>query len=277
MAGSPKRFATGFQFVEGPTFDSDGNLFVVNLKGGTISKITPRKKVTTFVDTSGGPNGQQFDSQGHLFVCDVKHRAILQITPDGIISQVVTEDDEGEKLAGPNDITFAEDGGYYFTDPEGSNLENAVGSVYHVDAGGNVTRIAAGLAYPNGLVVSEDGRRLYVAETMTRRIHAYALRPDGSSAAARIHAELPEGGVGPDGMALDVEGNLYVAYYGAGTVCVFDRWGGLKEQIPAGGKNPTNVAFGGKNNQSLYVTETETDAVYVLKCDIPGLPTAGQV
>jgi len=276
MARSPKKFATGFEFTEGPAFDRDGNLFVVSVQGGYISRITPRGKVSTFVNTGGGPNGQKFDAHGHLFVCDFKHKAILDVMPDGTYSRVVTENDRGEPLKGPNDLVFSGDGGYYFTDPTGSSMEEPVGAVYRVDPDGKVKAFAEGLAYPNGVAVSEDERRVFVAETFTRKIHSYALRKDGTAAASRIHAELPEGGLGPDGMALDVEGNLYVAYYGAGTVAVFDAWGNLKEQLKAGGKNPTNVAFGGKDRSNLYITEAETNSVYVHKLKIPGLPLYGQ-
>lgn len=275
MAREPKQFASGFEFVEGPAFDRKGNLFVVNVHGGYISKITPRKKVSVFVDTGGGPNGAKFNRYDHLFVCDYKLKAILHILPDGTFSKVVTECDE-EPLRGPNDLVFSGDGGYFFTDPTDSTIENPIGAVYRVDAGGNVKRFAQGFAYPNGVAISEDERRLFLAETCTRRIHAYALRPDGMPAAARIHAELPEGGVGPDGMALDMEGNLYIAYYGAGVIVVLDEWGNLAEELPAGGKNPTNVAFGGKGRRYLYITEAETNAVYVHKRRIPGLPLFGQ-
>ena len=275
MAASPKRFASGFEFVEGPAFNRDGELFVVNVKGGYVSRVSPRGKVSVFVNTNGAPNGAKFDAHGHLFVCDCKLKSILDIAPDGLFSKVVTECD-GKPLKGPNDLCFSGDGSYYFTDPEGSSPENPIGTVHYVDSGGNVSTFAQGLQYPNGVAVSEDGRRVYVAETFTRYIHAFALRPDGSAAASRIHAELPEGGLGPDGMALDVEGNLYVAYYDAGVVTVIDQWGNVKEELDAGGKRPTNVAFGGKDRRRLYITETETDCVYVHKVKIPGLPLYGQ-
>ena len=275
MAGAPKRFASGFEFVEGPAFDSEETLHVVNVKGGYISKVSPRGKVTQFVNTNGAPNGAKFDAHGHLYVCDCKLQAILDIAPDGLFSKVVTESD-GKPLKGPNDLVFDMEGGYYFTDPEGSNMENPIGTVHRVDPGGNVSTFAQGLAYPNGIVVSEDQRRVFIAETFTRYIHSYALRPDGMAAASRVHGELPKGGLGPDGMALDVEGNLYVAYYDAGTIVVLDPWGNVKEELDAGGKRPTNVAFGGKDRTKLFITETETDSIYVHKVKVPGLPLYGQ-
>ena len=274
MARKPSRFACGFEFVEGPAFDREGNLFVVNLQGGYISKIGPRKKVSIFVHTGGAPNGAQFHANGHLFVCDCKLKAILDIAPDGPISRTITGW-EKSLLQGPNDITFSSDGGYYFTDPEGSSLENPIGNVYRVHPDSSVLLFAQGLAYPNGIVVSQAERRLFVSETFTRYIHAFALRADGMLAAGQVLAELPPGGVGPDGMALDVEGNLYVAYYGYGRIMVLNQWGTVIREIPAGGPNPTNVAFGGKERQYLYITEAETNCVYTIKNDVPGLPLFG--
>ncbi len=274
MAKKPSRYASGFEFVEGPAFDREGNLFVVNLKGGYISRITPRKKVSVFVNTGGAPNGASFHANGHLFVCDCKLKTVLDIAPDGTIVDAITGW-EKSLIQGPNDLVFTSDGGYYFTDPEGSSAENPIGAVYRVNPEGAVSQFAPGLAYPNGLAILEDERRLFIAETMTLCIHEFALRSDGTSQAGRVHAELPAGGVGPDGMALDVEGNLYVAYYGYGKVMVLDQWGNIAREIDAGGKNPTNLAFGGKGRKSLYITETETDSVYVVKNDIPGMALFG--
>jgi gluconolactonase len=274
MAKTPSRYASGFEFVEGPAFDREGNLFVVNLKGGYISRITPRKKVSEFVNTGGGPNGAKFHANGHLFVCDCKLKMVLDIAPDGTAVDAISGW-EKSLIQGPNDMVFTEDGGFYFTDPEGSSAENPIGAVYRVNTDGTMSQFAPGLAYPNGVAVLNEERRLFVAETMTLTIHEFALGPDWMSRAGQVHTELPPGGVGPDGMAFDVEGNLYVAYYGYGKVMVLDQWGNISREIDAGGQNPTNVAFGGKERRFLYITETETDSVYVIKNDTPGMALFG--
>lgn len=271
MAVTPKKFASGFEFAEGPAFDREGNLYVVNIQGGYIAKISPRGKVSRFCETGGGPNGAKFHADGDLYVCDAKLRAILCVSPNGMFTKVVTECD-GNPLLGPNDLVFAADGGYYFSDPLGSSVQNPIGAVYRVDPKSRVTRFASGFAFPNGVALSPDEKRLYLAESRTRRIHSFALRADGMPAAARVHAELPPGGDGPDGMAFDVEGNLYVAYYGMGKIYVIDQWGRITKELPAGGPNPTNVAFGGKGRKTLYITEAKTNCVYTIKNDIPGWP-----
>ena len=269
MAEKPKLYASGLDFPEGPAFDKNGTLHVVNLKGGTVSQIASRKRVSKFVHTDGAPNGAQFHANGHLFVCDAKRQAILDIAPDGSIVEAVTECD-GERLRGPNDLIFSDDGGYYFTDPAGSSLENQTGAVYRVDPDGTLHRCAQNLAFPNGVCLSPDGRRLYVAETHTRHIHEFALNASGMCAAGRLHSELPEGGEGPDGMAVDEEGMLYVAWYGMGKVVVLDKWGATVDEIALPGSRPTNVAFGGKEHRFLYITETETNSVYAVKNTTPG-------
>jgi len=273
MAAKPRQFASGFEFVKGPAFDRNGNLFVVNVQGGYLSKITPRGRVSRFVHTGGGPNGAKFHANSDLYVCDSGLRAILSVSPDGMFTKIVTEC-EGTALKGPNDLVFSKDGGFYFTDPLGSSLENRIGAVYRVTPDNKVLRFAQGYAWPNGVALSADERRLFLAESNTRRIHTFALRPDGLAAAGRVHAELPPGG-SPDGMAFDVEGNLYVAHFGTGKIVVLDTWGNIARELPAGGQKPTNLAFGGKNRRFLYVTEAETNSVYVLKNDIPGLPLFG--
>jgi gluconolactonase len=276
MAHKVKLYASGFGFPEGPAFDRDGNLFIVNLQGGYLSKITCRKRSTKWIETGGTPNGSKFHHDGRLFVCDSGLRAILDVAPDGSFTKAVTNCD-GEEFRGPNDLVFSSDGGFYFTDPVGSSAENPIGSVYRVNPDGTTHRGAQNLAFPNGICLSADGRRLFVAETHLHRIHEYALNANGLCAAGRIHTELPHEGEGPDGMALDIEGNLYVAAYGMGKILIVDRWGHITDEIELPGKTPTNVAFGGRGRKKLFITETETNSVYVVKIGIAGLPLYGEL
>ena len=128
-----------------------------------------------------------------------------------------------------------------------------------------------GLAFPNGICLSADEETLYVAETFTRRIHAFTLNPDGSADDRSLFAQM-EGGVGPDGMDFGADGNLYVAHYGKGVVAVIAPNGEVIAELPVPGKNPTNVDFW---EDSLYVTETETGAVFRLDIGVEGQPLFG--
>ena len=264
-------FATGFKFPEGPAFDRNGNLFVVDVETGDISKISPEGRVKTFLNTGGSPNGAKFHANGDLYVADRK-KGIIAISPDGEI-RVIVDHYQGKKFNGPNDLIFDSKGNLYFTDPHGSSAENPFGCVYRVLSGGEMTCLASGLAFPNGLVLSRDERYLFVANTRKNRVLRYVLDPPVRS---YIFSQL-SGGWGPDGMAFDVAGNLYVAHYGGGDVLIVNPKGDIIERVPIGGLHPTNVAFSGPDGKTLYVTEVETGSVYCFNTDHPGLPLYGDV
>ncbi len=262
-------FASGFQFPEGPAFDRDGNLFLVNVDTGVISKVSSEGNVETFVNTGGAPNGAKFHLNGDLYVAD-RRRGILAISPSGNIG-VVVDTDQGKRFSGPNDLVFDLNGNLYFTDPHGSSAENPFGRVYRFSSSGELTCLASGLAFPNGLVLSRDGQYLFVANTRKNRILRYVLTPPVRS---YVFSQL-SGGWGPDGMALDMAGNLYIAHYGGGEVIILNPKGEVVERVPVGGLYPTNVAFGGSGRKTLYVTEVETGSVYCFDADHAGLPLYG--
>jgi len=258
-------FATGFKFPEGPAFDRNGNLFVVDVDTGDISKISPEGQVKIFINTGGAPNGAKFHANGDLYVADRK-KGIIAISSDGKI-RVIVDHYEGKKFYGPNDLIFDSKGNLYFTDPHGSSAENPFGCVYRFSSSGELTCLASGLAFPNGLVLSKDEKFLFVANTRKNRILRYVLDPPVRS---YIFSQL-SGGWGPDGLAFDVAGNLYVAHYGGGDVIILNPKGEIVERVPVGGGHPTNVAFGGPDRKTLYVTEVETGSVYCFNTDHAGL------
>jgi gluconolactonase len=260
-------FAKGFKFPEGPVFDRDGHLFVVDVETGDISTISPEGRVKTFLNTGGAPNGAKFHANGDLYVADRK-LGIIAISSNREI-RVIVDHYQGKKLNGPNDLTFDTGGNLYFTDHEGSSADNPFGSVYRVSSRGEMICLATGLAFPNGLVLSRDERHLFVAITRKNRVLRYVLDPP--PVRSYIFSQL-SGGWGPDGMAFDVAGNLYVAHYGGGEVIILNPKGEPVERIPVGGLHPTNVAFGGPDRRTLFVTEVGTGSIYRFNTDHPGLP-----
>jgi gluconolactonase len=262
-------FAKGFKFPEGPAFGRSGNLFVVDVDTGDISKISPEGQIKTFVNTGGGPNGAKFHANGELYVAD-RQKGIIAISPDGKI-RVIVDHCQGKRLNGPNDLIFDSRGNLYFTDPHGSSAENPFGCVYRFSSSGELTCLASGLAFPNGVALSRDEKYLFVADTRKNRIFRYVLNPP---VRGYIFSHL-SGGWGPDGMAFDVTGNLYVAHYGGGDVLLLNPKGELVERVPMGGLHPTNVAFGGPDRKTVYVTEVETGSIYRFNADYPGLPLYG--
>ncbi len=259
----------GLAFPEGPVFDPEGNLYVVNLHSGIITRVGADGRTETFVDTGGKPNGAAWNStDGSLTVCDSGLRQILSITAQGEI-RVLSDSFQRSPLAGPNDCTYDAEGNLYFTDPLGSSLDNPVGKVYCMLHTGEVRLFDDGYAFSNGIAWGPDGA-LYVAESRTRRIWRYVMDGPGTFAEKTLFVEL-EGGRGPDGMAFDDAGRLYIAHAGKGCVAVVSPEGRVVEEIPVGGASPTNVAFGDIRGLDLYVTEAESGSVYRITVGKRGL------
>jgi gluconolactonase len=272
LNAQPVKVAGGFEFCEGPAFDARGRLWVVNLQGGFISRVTMSGKKTRVVDTPA-PNGGQFDADGNYVCCECKRRAIIRVSPRGDFS-TIAEMCDGHSFNGPNDIAVDADGGLYFTDPDGSSLEHRIGAVYCVRPDRTVVQVDSGLAYPNGINITVDRSAVLVAETLTWRIHRHQRRPDGTLGPREVFCEL-SGGVGPDGMCFDQDGNLYVAWYGSACVHVIDPSGKPIGRLTTPGDNPTNCCFGppgSKYESSLFVTETVTNAVWRYDIGVSGMP-----
>lgn len=258
--------ASGFKFPEGPAFDRYGNLFVVDVNTGYVSKVSVEGNVEQFVHTGGEPNGAAFHENGDLYIAD-RLKGIIAVSPDGYM-RVITDHYQGKKFYGPNDLAFDYQGNLYFTDPLGSSAENPFGCIYRISTDGEINCLASGLSFPNGLLVNKEGSYLFVAITRKNRILRYVLDPPPFR--SYLFSQFT-GGWGPDGMALDKRGYLYIAHYGGGDVLVVNPKGELIERISVGGNFPTNVAFGGPDRKTLYVTEVETGSVYLFRVDYPGL------
>ena len=266
--------AGGFQSPEGPSFDRYGVLHFVDWDAQTVSRVTLDGEVSLFVNTAGVPTGSKFHRNGHLFVAD-GDRGILDISPEGNLC-VAASEWQGQRFRGPNDLVFAPNGDLYFTDPKGSDPEHPIGNVFilrHAGKRGRVERFAGGFQFPNGIVFSDDGQRLYLAETFRNWILVFELDEHGDERSRRVFATL-EGGLGPDGMAFGRDGNLYVAHYGKGVVAVVNPAGEVIAELPAGGMNPTNVAFWESN---LYVTEVEQGQVVRLDVGVEGQALFGSI
>ena len=191
---------------------------------------------------------------------------------------MVADEFEGGPFFAPNDITFDLQGRAYFTDPGESSVEDPYGRVFRIDPDGSVTRIADGMAYPNGLAITPCRQALIVAETFSEKLHHFALDGNGDAVEREEFAYVGtgrEGEVGPDGMAFDEDGYLHVAVFGGGIVSVVSPDGQVVERLPAGGLRPTNAAFGGPDSKTLYVTETENRIVTAIQAPRAGLPLFG--
>jgi len=262
----------GISAAEGPAFDRDGNLFFVDWERSAIMRLTPDGTLTEFFNTGGIPAGLAFHPGGSLYVADEGDQihGILRITPDGKSSEIVVNAYEGTPLNGANDLAFDRSGALYFSDPWQSSAENPVGGFYRLFPDGRLEQLDSGLAFPNGVALDAGESGVYLAETYRNRILRYPISADGSVGSRQVWAEVTAP-PGADGMAFDIEGLLYVAHFEGHTVDIFGSNGKLVDQIPVPGKQPTNVAFGGPDNQTLVITEVETNAVYQVRLNVAGL------
>ncbi len=255
----------GLAFPEGPTWDRKGGLFVVNVYNNRLERFQLSKegvleRKALYAELPGKGNGTTLHADGTLYVADYERRAILRVPAPNRV-EVVVDRYEGQPLRGPNDLCFDKQGNLYFTDPRES-WDTPIGTVYRLSKEGKLEPFGKNLHFPNGIAIDPDQRYVYVAETRRNRILRWALR-DGEVVAREpeLFATLAKNAIGPDGMRFDREGNLWVAHYGRGVVKL-DPTGKEVAVYTLPGKGVTNLEFGGEQGQWLFVTETETNAVY---------------
>ena len=265
-------FAEGLEFPEGPAFDRDGNLYVVELAGERVSRITPDGVRSTLCETGGVPNGSTIGPDGALWVTNnggpddpgwVERIDLATGTTEHVI--------EDPSFGGCNDLVFDAEGNLYFTDPHGSLRRNRLpGHVYCYSGGGELSRVATDYAFPNGIGISDDGRTLLVAETVSGIVWAHEIKSPGRLGERREYAHLPEGHL-PDGFAFDAAGNLLVCGHFGGAISVFDAAGKRIDSIGPLDERVTNVAFGGPDFSTLYITESHFKRVSTFAWHTPGM------
>ena len=177
----------------------------------------------------------------------------------------------------PNEITHNDGGrGVYFTDPGGSDLEKPIGTVHYIDAKRVTHTVASGLAFPNGIVLRPGGKELLVGESKKNRILAFPVLGPGKLGEPKVLVDLPAKGEGqidnqPDGIALDAEGNLYVAHYGMKQVQVVSPEGKVIRRYDGGNQTTSNVCFAGPKMDVLYMTGGTPGALFKLDLGVKGL------
>lgn len=266
-------------YSEGVVFDKNGEAYISDVLNGTIYRIDTEGQASVWAKT-GAPNGHKILPDGTHLVCDGSQHAVLRLSATGEILGKASHECEGKPLRAPNDLTLDAHGGFYFTDPGGSDEKHRIGTVHYVDAAGKTHLVAEGLAFPNGIVLRPEGKELLVAESKFNHVLAYEVLAPGKVGAKKIFAKLPtKSGEQidnqPDGMCLDREGNLYVAHYGMRQVQVLNRKGEVVRRYPGGNLTTSNVAFGGPKRDQLYITgalgEETTTRGGLFRLDLKGV------
>ncbi|MBB3803953.1 sugar lactone lactonase YvrE [Xanthomonas arboricola] len=257
--------------AEGPATGPDGALYAVNLgKDGTIARITLQPdgsaNAQVFVTLPAGStgNGIRF-RDGAMYVADYTGHKLLQVNMQ---TRAVTTFAALPDADGPNDLALAPDGSFYASDP---NWKDNSGRLWHIGRDGAVRLLESGMITPNGLDVSPDGKRLYVNESMSRKVWVYDRRDDGSLRNKRLLIAFPDFGM--DGMRCDADGNLYIARYDAGQIAVVSPTGRLLRTVALKGRKASNVAFGGSDGKQVFVTLQDRGAVETFRSDRPGHET----
>ncbi|MEJ2803723.1 SMP-30/gluconolactonase/LRE family protein [Comamonadaceae bacterium PP-2] len=253
--------------LEGPAFDAQGHLYVVDVPFGRVFRIDPAGQWTLVTEYDGWPNGLKVRADGSLLITDYK-RGLLSVDPASGQVQPLFERYLSEGFKGLNDLYLTRSGDVYFTDQGQSGLQDPTGRVYRLSAQGTLTLFAQGIPSPNGLVVDEERQLLYVAVTRAQQIWRYPLHDNGQTSKVGVFANLHGGPGGPDGITLDADGGLLVAHAGFGAVWHFDRWAQpqLRIDSPAG-RIVTNLAWSKAEPGALFITEAE-DAC-ILRADLP--------
>jgi gluconolactonase len=255
----------GFKGLEGPVAAPDGGLFFSDIPASITYKLEPNGAINVWREGTGGANGLFLARDGRLLAAEGMGRRIVAVTPDKRVTPLATQFN-GQPLRAPNDVIADGRGGIYFTDPAPRPAPDIApkesGNVHYLTLKGEVLLLDGQIRRPNGLTLSIDQKTLYVGDTEGEFVYAFDIGGDGRVSNKRQFArllELEKGSLGPrsraDGMALDAAGRVYVTT--AAGVQVIDPRGkhlGII-RLPSVARN---VAFGGKDRRTLYLTALES-------------------
>lgn len=265
------RFTSG---IEGPAVGPDGALYAVNFeREGTIGRVEigpdGRGTPALFVELPAGStgNGIRFDDHGFMFVADYAGHHLLRVDP---ATRDVIPFAAMPGAHQPNDLARAPNGIFYASDPDWSTDS---GQLWRVMPDGSEQLLESGMGTTNGIEVSPDGRRLYVNESVQRRVWVYDIDTNGDVGNKRELVRFDDHGL--DGMRCDVDGNLYIARYGAGVVAIVSPSGEVLREVALKGEKPTNVAFGGEDGRTVFVTLQDRGAIEAFRAEIPGREAGG--
>ena len=251
--------------IEGPACDAEGNLYAVNFeRQHTIGKVTPDGEASVFIELPTGSigNGIRFSSEGYMFIADYTNHNVLKVD---MKTHEISVHAHEPKMNQPNDLALGANDILYASDP---NWSESTGQLWRIDTDGKVTLLEADMGTTNGIEISPDEKKLYVNESAQRNIWVYELSPEGEISNKRLLIQFPDFNM--DGMRCDIEGNLYVTRHGKGTVAKISPDGKVLLEVALTGKLCTNIAFGGPDGRTCYVTMADRGNVEVFRADLPG-------
>jgi gluconolactonase len=258
-------------FLEGPVVDAAGNLYVTDIPWGRVFRIDGSGQWDLVAQWDGEPNGMKFINEHELVVTDYRLGLVCLDIRSGQVRPHLGRRNT-ESFKGLNDLTLDQYGNLYFTDQGQTGLHDPSGRVFRLAPSGKLDQLLGNVPSPNGIVLSPDGRFLFVAATRGNCVWRMPLQADGGvSKAGQFFTS--QGPSGPDGLAMDEAGRLLVANPGLGGVWVLDHLAQpvLWLQGPRG-HSITNLAFGGPERRTLFVTDSTSGTVLRATMEVPGQP-----
>ncbi|HTQ37262.1 MAG TPA: SMP-30/gluconolactonase/LRE family protein [Steroidobacteraceae bacterium] len=258
-----EKFASCGGLLEGITVDQSGGLWAVDLKSGRVYSITDSGQCTVRGNTGGQPNGARFAADGAMWIAD-KQKGLLKMDPQSGAVTAVVNNFHNEQLRGLNDLVLDAKGGVYFTEPYGSSALKPDGRVFYLPPGKDqhLQLVAGGLAFPNGIALSNDGNTLLIGEFALKRVTQMPSLASTNEFEFPLVFATSQAGYGPDGMLMRGDGILLAANFRAGEVLAWDAAGRPLGSIrlPAdAGLDTTNVAI---RAGWLYITEGDKGEIW---------------
>jgi sugar lactone lactonase YvrE len=257
--------------IEGPAVDASGVFYAVNFRRqGTIGKLAPgATQSELFAELPAGSIGVsiRFARDGRMFVADYKGHNVFVFERGASVPRVYFRSDRFNQ---PNDMAIAGDGTIFASDPHWRRRNGQVWRIVAAENGsgeGEVMQSIRAMGTTNGIDLSPDERTLYVGESETREIWAYTLE-GARLAAPRLVKRFPDFSI--DGLRTDVAGRIYVARILKGTIAVLAPDGTQLREISLQAKEPTNLAFGGPDGKTVYVTQRKGGFIESFRVDRPG-------
>ncbi|AKT41742.1 SMP-30/gluconolactonase/LRE family protein [Chondromyces crocatus] len=258
----------GHSFTEGTCwFPAESVLRFTDIPNSRIHQVSAGGDVTVWREPSGQTNGLALTPNGEVIACEHANRRVTRTLADGTV-EVVAERYQNNRFNSPNDAIVRSDGTIYFTDPTyglgGAPQEINFRGVFRVALDGTVSVVSNAFTQPNGIALSPDEKTLYVTDSQIGELHRFPVEEDGSTGPGE---RMLDGIAGPDGMAVDDGGNLYLTTGNGVLVLQADgtTWGTIP--VP---QQPSNCAFGDADRRTLYISARTS--VYKVRLGIPGKP-----
>ena len=295
-----REIASGLRFPEGPVVLPDGDVLVVEIERGTLTRVRPDGTLQVVADLGGGPNGAALGPDGAVYVCNNGGFEFTDLggilVPGhqahdyggGCIQRVDLATGKAEVLytragdtvlKGPNDIVFDAAGGFWFTDHgKGDGRIQYRGGLYYAKIDGSyIKEMAFPILSANGVGLSPDEKTVYVADTYSARLLAFdvvapgKLGPDAGLGGAGRYVGAAPGHTYFDSLAVDAKGNICVATILNGGITIFSP-DGKNKHVPIDDVVVTNICFGGKDLKTAYITASSKGQLLQTEWETPGLP-----